>query len=410
MKLQIEKLIYGGDGLARLPADAQGRGKTVFVPFVIPNEQVEATITESRPGFARARIDSVVTPSPDRVSPQCPYFGSCGGCQYQHIDYPAQLRFKSEILRETLRRTAKLELDQEIQVHPSEPWNYRNRTRIRLQHDSGFALGYFRNHSHRLLAVESCPISSPLINQAINAVWELGREGQVPPAVHGMQFFANHDDTALLVEAYVRQDTVATDCKAFAETLMSKPAPIVGVVLFATSPVEDETRQRAPLTSVHNEDSLAVGAESLTYRALGHDYRVSGGAFFQTNRHLIDGLVKVATKGATGKVALDLYAGVGLFTLALCGGFEEVIAVEGSPHAFADLKHNAPRNVKCSRATIEAFLANRGSKLAADFVLVDPPQGAWVRRPPPHCPGRPPRRLLSFPVIPQLCPATFGYC
>jgi len=157
--------------------------------------------------------------------------------------------------------------------------------------------------------------------------------------------------------------------------LMSKPAPIVGVVLFATSAVEDETRQRAPLTSVHNEDSLAVGAESLTYRALGHDYRVSGGAFFQTNRHLIDGLVKVATKGATGKVALDLYAGVGLFTLALCGGFEEVIAVEGSPHALADLKHNAPRNVKCSRATIEAFLANRGSKLAADFVLVDPPRG-----------------------------------
>lgn len=375
MRLQIEKLIYGGDGLARLPADAHGRGKTVFVPFVIPGEQVEATITESRPGFARAQTNSIVTPSPERVSPQCPYFGSCGGCQYQHIDYPAQLRFKSEILRETLRRTAKLELDREIQVHPSEPWNYRNRTRVRLQHDPEFALGYFRNNSHQLLAVESCPISSPLINQGISAVWELGREGHVPPAVHGMQFFANHDDTALLVEAYVRQDTAATDCKAFAEILMSKLAAIIGIVLFATSPVEDETRQHAPLTSVHNEDSLAIGAESLTYHVVGHDYRVSGGAFFQTNRHLIDDLVKVATKGATGKVALDLYAGVGLFTLALAGEFDEVIAVEGSPHAFADLKHNAPRNVRSSRATIDAFLASRGSKLAADFVLVDPPRG-----------------------------------
>ena len=99
MDLQIEKLVYGGDGLARLPADAQGRGKTVFLPFVIPGEQVDASVVESRSGFVRAKLEKVVTPSPDRVAPPCPYFGKCGGCQYQHIDYSAQLRFKSEILR-----------------------------------------------------------------------------------------------------------------------------------------------------------------------------------------------------------------------------------------------------------------------------------------------------------------------
>ena len=374
MELQIEKLVYGGDGLARLPADTHGRGKTVFLPFVIPGEQVEARITESRPGFARAQVNSVLTPSPDRVVPQCPYFGSCGGCQYQHIDYPAQLRFKSEILRETLRRTAKLEFDQEIELHPSEPWNYRNRTRMRLQHDPEFALGYFRNNSHQLLAVESCPISSPLINRAISAVWELGREGRVPAAVHGMQFFANHDDTQILTEVYVRDQDAEEACKVLAATLMSRLSSVAGMVLFASSPVEDETRQRAPMTSVHSEDSLAIGTESLTYFAAGHDYRVSGGSFFQTNRHLIDDLVKVATRGATGKVALDLYAGVGLFTLALAGSFDEVAAVEASPHAFADLKHNAPRNVRPSRVATEAFLAERAGKLAADFVLVDPPR------------------------------------
>ena len=183
----------------------------MFLPFVIPGETVDATVTESRSGFARARLDSVLTPSPDRVVPQCPYFGRCGGCQYQHIDYPAQLRFKSEILRETLRRTAKLELEQEIQVHASEPWNYRNRTRVRLQHDPAFALGYFETNSHKLLAIESCPISSPLINQAITAVWALGRARKVPATVHGMQFFANHDDTQLLVETYVR-DQDAAEC------------------------------------------------------------------------------------------------------------------------------------------------------------------------------------------------------
>ncbi len=162
MELQIEKLVYGGDGLARLPADERGRGKTVFLPFVIPGERVDATLTQSRSGFARARLNKIITPSSDRVEPQCQYFARCGGCQYQHIDYPAQLRFKSEILRETLRRTAKLELTQEIELHPSEPWHYRNRTRVHVRHEPSFALGYFKASSHDLLAVESCPISSPL--------------------------------------------------------------------------------------------------------------------------------------------------------------------------------------------------------------------------------------------------------
>jgi 23S rRNA (uracil1939-C5)-methyltransferase len=374
LELQIEKLVYGGDGLARLPTDAQGRGKAAFLPFVIPGETVDATVTESRSGFARARLNSVVTLSPERVAPPCPYFGRCGGCQYQHIDYPAQLRFKSEILRETLRRTAKLELEQEIQVHASEPWNYRNRTRVRLQHDPGFALGYFETSSHKLLTIESCPISSPLINQAITAVWALGRALKVPGTVHGMQFFTNHDDTQLLVETYVRDQETAEACKSFAAALKARLSSIVGMVVFATSPVEDETRQRAPLSSVHNEESLAIGDDSLTYHAVGHDYRVSGGSFFQTNRHLVDDLAKAAVGGATGKATLDLYAGVGLFTLALADNFEEVLAVESSPHAFGDLKHNASRNVKPTRATTEEFLQMRGERLAVNLVLVDPPR------------------------------------
>ena len=263
MQLQIEKLIYGGDGLARLPADDQGRGKTVFVPFVLPGEQVEATVVESRPGFARAQMDKVLTPSPERTAPQCPYFTRCGGCHYQHIGYDAQLRCKAEILRETLRRTAKLELDREIQVHSAEPWNYRNRTRLRVRSTPQFALGYNRPNSHDILAVESCPISSPLINQAIAAVWKLGREGAVPESLHGLQFFADHDDARLLVEAYVRPDSglgkgsvgaAAAECQPFAAALHEALPQVAGVVVFATSAVEDESRQRAPLTSIHPRD------------------------------------------------------------------------------------------------------------------------------------------------------------
>lgn len=374
MELQIEKLVYGGDGLARLPADEKGRGKTVFLPFVIPGEQVDATVTQSRSGFSRARLEEVLTPSTERVEPGCPYFGRCGGCQYQHIEYAAQTRYKSEILRETLRRTAKLELTEEIHLHSAEPWHYRNRTRVHVKHESAFALGYFRTNSHELLAIESCPISSPLINQAIAAVWELGRKGQAPVSLHGLQFFANQDDSKLLVEVYIRPQTEHRNAELFAKALMASLAAIAGVAIFATSAVDDETRQLAPFSSVHNEEPVVIGENHLTYHAAGHDYRVSAGSFFQTNRFLVNELVKVATVTAKGKAALDLYAGVGLFTMALAETFDEVIAVEASPNAVADLKHNAPRNVRPSRAATEEFLEKRGTGLEVEFVIVDPPR------------------------------------
>jgi len=374
LELNIEKLVYGGDGLARLPADEHGRGKTVFLPYVIPGERVDATIIESRSGFARARLNQIRTASPERVAAQCRYFGRCGGCQYQHIDYNSQLGFKAEILRETLRRTAKLELQSEIQLHRSEPWHYRNRSRVRMEHEPAFALGYFVANSHQLLPVESCPISSPLIDSSISAVWKLGRTGQVPKSVHGMQLFANHEDSRLLLEVYVRLEATEDDYRPFIAALMNEMKAVVGVVIFATSPIEDETRQLARLSSVHDETAWAIGTDHLTYHALGHNYRVSGGSFFQTNRFLASELVSVATGGAKGSLALDLYAGVGLFTVRLAANFRQVTAVEASPHAIGDLRHNVPSNVKVIRGTTEAFLQRLGASLKPDFILLDPPR------------------------------------
>ncbi len=374
MQLQIDKLIYGGDGLARLPADEHGRGKTVFLPFVIPGEKVEASILDKRTGFARAKLERVLTASAERVEPGCPYFGRCGGCHYQHINYGAQLRYKAEILRETLRRTAKLEFERDIILHSSEPWSYRNRTRVHVRHQPQFALGYFRHNSHALLPVETCPISSPLINEAIKAVWKLGREHVAPEPLHGLQFFANHDDTQLLVEAYLQVGSSAKGVQPFAAALHESLPQIVGVVVFPTSSVEDETRQFAPLSSIHPEASQAIGSDSLLYHAVGVDYRVSGGSFFQTNRYLLDKLVEVVIAGRTGRTALDLYAGAGLFTQHMVRNFDHVLAVEASPHSFADLRRNVPANVKCIRTTTEAFLADRAAKLAPDLIVLDPPR------------------------------------
>jgi 23S rRNA (uracil1939-C5)-methyltransferase len=171
LELTIEKLIYGGDGLGRLPADDKGRGKAAFVPFTLPGEKVEAQVTDEKPGFVRASATRLVEPSPLRIEAACPYFQRCGGCHYQHTAYEEQLKIKEDILRENLRRLAKMESSPDVKVHASPPWNYRNRTRLQVRVDSGFALGYFKASSHELLPVEQCPISSPLLNRAIEALW-----------------------------------------------------------------------------------------------------------------------------------------------------------------------------------------------------------------------------------------------
>lgn len=373
MDITIEKMIYGGDGLARLPADEHGRGKAVFVPFVLPGERVTVDVAEERPGFVRASLSKVVGPSPRRSVPPCPYFGQCGGCHYQHTSYEHQLEIKAAILQETLHRTAKLTLDTPLQIHSAEPWEYRNRTRMKVRTAPEFELGYFRHGSHNLLPVEECPISSPLINRTVDILWQVGRSATVPTSVREVQFFANHDDTQILLEIYIDRAADPESLRLFAEQLRSALSAIAGVVVFESVRGSDDENDRAPLTSSRSGPGKAFGADSLTYRAAGHEYRVSAGAFFQTNRFLADELVRIALRGFKGSTSLDLYAGTGLFSLPLSGNFERVTAVEAAPYSFADLKHNARRNVKPIRATTEQYLA-QSARSRFDLVIVDPPR------------------------------------
>jgi 23S rRNA (uracil1939-C5)-methyltransferase len=366
--LNIEKLVYGGEGLARLPAGSptstdkdRGRGKAVFVPFVLAGEKIETVITQEKPGFARAKPDKIVEPSPHRVEPPCPYFSRCGGCHYQHAAYDHQLEIKSEILRENLRRIAKLELECEIQAHPSPPWNYRNRSRLQVWTHPEFAVGYFKFASHDLLAVEECPISSPLINRGIAALWRAGRAGKVVDGVREVEFFANADDTKLLLEFLCAPEARRAAVRAWAEELCASMPEIAGVAAF-----------REPQKGVQ-EPLVAVGANELTYQTKTFAYRVSAGAFFQTNRFLIDELISLVTTGPSGDLAIDLYAGVGLFSTALTA-FRHTVSVESSQTAVSDLQYNLPVNGKAVRAETERYLTDRAAGEHAEFVIVDPPR------------------------------------
>jgi 23S rRNA (uracil1939-C5)-methyltransferase len=381
--LTIEKMIYGGDGLARLPADEKGRGKTAFVPFVLANEKIDATITEQKPGFARARADAIVEPSAQRVAHGCPYFGSCGGCHYQHASYEHQLETKNEILRETLKRTAKLDLSVDIQVHPSPPWNYRNRSRLKVQTAPEFRVGYYKISSHELLAVEQCPISSPLINRGISTLWKSGRAAKVSVGMDEVEFFANSDDTQLLIEVSANPDSRRAALRAWAEDFRASMPEIAGVVIFRE--VEDQNQTEL-------EKLLTVGSDHLMYRTARATYRVSAGSFFQTNRFLTDELVRVVTEGQSGEVALDLYAGVGLFSTALCD-MRHIFSVESSQTSTEDLSYNLPSSAEAVRATTEQYLSGSATTRRAgkgavfpypavrpDLAVVDPPRSGLGER------------------------------
>lgn len=365
--LTIEKLVYGGDGLGRLPADEHGPGKAVFVPFVLEGEVAEVCLVEEKRGFARAKLNEVKKSSAHRIEPGCPYFRRCGGCHYQHSDYEHQLEIKAAILKENLRRITKLELETDLEIHPSPPWNYRNRTRVKVRNTPQFELGYYAFNSHELLPVETCPISSRSINRAIAALWETGRAGRMLDGIQEIEFFASADDSQLLIEAYGSPEIPAVAAKPWAEGLLAAVPDASGIVLFA-QPIRV---QGTPVL----EPIVTVSSDALIYKTESAAYRVSAGSFFQVNRHLTGELVTVVTAQSGGHTALDLYAGVGLFATVLSRDFERVIAVESSDNSYRDLEHNMPANVKTVHATVEKHLANAAGKSKADLVVVDPPRG-----------------------------------
>lgn len=162
IELRIEKLIAGGRGCA------VHQGERIFIPLTAPGDVVRARIVRRFRGYAEAELVAVLTASPDRVVPRCPVFGACGGCQWQHLRYEAQLHWKREILREQLQRIAKLAAPQvEPTLAAPSPWAYRSR--IQLQVDAKGRVGFYRQGSHNVVEFDECAIADARINAQLAA-------------------------------------------------------------------------------------------------------------------------------------------------------------------------------------------------------------------------------------------------
>jgi 23S rRNA (uracil1939-C5)-methyltransferase len=359
--LIMEKPLYGGDCLTHT-ANSQGKpGKAVFVPLTLPGEAVSATITEDKRSFAKADLDAVLIPSPDRVTPNCPHFGICGGCSYQHANYPAQLRLKQQILRETLER-ASVPIPAETATLSADPWYYRNRIRVALT--PGGEIAYRGQRSHDLVPIRECPIAAQILIRTASqiATWLKTKPG--PTTISELELFTNADESELLVTLFCEQPT-GTEAQSWVEALHEGIPEVTGVRLL----LEDGAFDPRILA--------ATGRESLSYSAAGVAYRVDHGAFFQVNRWLVDDFVALATGSFTGQTAWDLFAGVGLFTRALSLEFAQVVAVESAPASRAALQHNllGTSGYAVAGTTADYLRQNREQREPRpDLIVLDPPR------------------------------------
>lgn len=318
LEVEVERILPGGMGLAH------AGGKTIFVSLAAPGDRVRVRIDRSQGNILFASIEEILTPSPVRVEPPCPYFGRCGGCDLQQLTYEAQLAAKSEIIRDCLHRIARLENLPDVVVNESpKEWRYRMRATWQIDQEQR-EIGYYERGSRRVCDVADCAILQPELQETLEKV-RATEWFEFPPGLKHLDVVAGENGVSLAPE--------------FAEFQI-------------------------------RELSLRVGSEVYNYNAE---------AFFQVNPSLLEALVDFALRDSSGVTALDLYCGVGLFTLPLARRFQKVVGVESNPNAIRFARRNL-QNAALTNALVvnagvtEWFRNDAAAPGPVDLVLLDPPR------------------------------------
>ena len=380
--LHIDRALYSGNGLAHTD-----RGGAVLVPFTLPGETVEA----SNPNASNeAQLLCVLTPSPERVPPPCPHFGSCGGCHYQMANYPEQLRLKQSIFAELLKG-AGVEAAPEPSMHTAEPWGYRNRIRLRVARTLGggddtdtegsLRLGYNRHATTDFLPITTCLIAAPVLWSTAKSLLAAAAEDRDVAywlnATAEVELFCDHTMKRIQVTFFCAPRTKAIFGSLDRAAITLQAYAPQGVLINATAAAAFD-----PRTGPTGRIIAEAGAPGLNYRVLDETYWVTRGGFFQTNRFLLETLVELVCNDddhpRTGTLAWDLFAGVGLFSRVLARSFSEITAVEANPTAVADLRSALTKTGSAStvhESTTLDFLHRAVlDRDRPDLIVLDPPR------------------------------------
>ncbi len=320
----IQKIVPNGFGLAF------AENLTIFVSLAAAGDKLRVKVREKKGKIAFAEIVEILEPSADRTEPKCAYFGRCGGCDFQQMNYAAQLDAKVGIVRDCLTRIGKINYEKEIPIAGS-PREYGYRSRAQWHADaSRKRIGYFKRNSHDVIDVESCPILTPEL-----------------------------------------------------QTTLTKLREKVDWESFRSKIIEIEAANSGDEISIYSSE-IVEPTHEISFSASGEKYFYDADSFFQGNQFLIESLIEAAAKDANGENALDLYCGAGLFTLPLARKFKNVIGVEASEKAtkFAkrNLEHARIENARIYTENVEEWLAENADDLGEiDLVLLDPPRAGTTR-------------------------------
>lgn len=372
-QVRLGPMAHGGDAVAR-----SSSGRVVFVSGGIPGEEVRISWSPAATGLARADAEEIITASPDRVMPPCRYFGACGGCQWQHIDYPAQVALKQQLLEETVRhQLGARDVPFEEPVPSPDPWWYRATAQFNVARDG--RLGYLRIRSHEPLPVESCLVVNKLIQAALTTL-----QGIVPDAVRSLIGGSSLGHVAVRMATDEHGPSLLLVCYGAA------PArPVAERVALAFAARHPETRG---CWFVETEGSrrdvvdreLLWGRATLRQRIGGLTFRIGPTVFFQVNAQLTESLVDLVrahVAAARPKKLLDLHCGVGLFALSVADLAEHVAGADSNEAAVDLARDSAVDNglgdVRFLAAPASEALATHSGP---DLVVVDPPRAGCDRK------------------------------
>ncbi len=371
LTLRVNSLAFEGDGVGR------SGDFVVFASGVLPGEECRVRLTEVRKHYARAEVEEVLGPSRDRVSPPCPVFGVCGGCQWQMLSYPAQLEAKRSLVREALQRVGGIrEPDVAPVLGMEEPWRFRNKAQFPVVVKAGkFAVGYYRRGTHDLVEFESCLIQDPALDrfrQTFKALWQrhnlpVYHERSRAPGLRHLVARTGRGSGEVLAILVITKGKVPDSLVREAKEALPG---LVGIVLNFNS---------RPGNVILGERFLTLWGRDYLYETIGPlSLRISAGSFFQTNTPQIGALYKQVREmaGLSGRErVLDLYSGVGGIALFLAPEAESVLGIEEEGSAFRD----ACKNSSLNKIGNVRFLPGRVERqkdalMDADVVIVDPPR------------------------------------
>jgi 23S rRNA (uracil1939-C5)-methyltransferase len=370
LELEIEKIVAGGDGLAR------HEGRVVFVPKTAPSERHVVDIVQERKDYLRGRSSACLEASPSRRQAPCRYDERCGGCALMHLTPEAQLAAKKSILLESLTRSGAYahgllgepKSDDALDVHvtPSPELGYRTRLRFHISRTrDGTLLGFRRRGSHVVEDVEACKLASDELNQCWRRLrGHLQAHRGLSRSLESVELQESSDEPGRITARFLvrSRDGLRRFDRRAREALL-REAALEGLV------------------AVSGDREVSVGQPFVHHRVAGFAFRQSVGAFFQTNRFLVDKLVASVSPSAPVSRVVDLYCGVGLFAIPLASTCPDVIGVEASPVAVRDAVYNAQVAGASARFVCEdaARFAAGFRFEAGDYVVVDPPRGGLPR-------------------------------